>query len=130
MHLNPYTASSDIDSNGNTAGPNAVRGLSVRGTIVLTLFGFVMIGAFSFVTYVILASGYGFDLPGGYRPPNSERFRRTLGITAWITTGLAFLSFSYAACYGRGRSRIPAGAFSLIVFVLISWAVIAEIFHY
>lgn len=130
MRSNPYAASNDVDGSVGPDDANSFRRLSVRESTALTLLGIAMIGACSLAIYVLLASGYGFDLPGGYRPPNSDRFRRTLGIAAWGATGFALLSFSCAAYYGRGRSRIPAGAFSVIILGLISWGVLVELLGY
>lgn len=72
-----------------------------------------------------LASGFGFDFLGLWRPPNSEDFRRMCGVAALSALTLAALFVLFVALRGRGVPRIavaicPAFAFLLFWLMLVA----------
>lgn len=102
------------------------RRLSSRQTNVLILFGIVMIGCCVSAIYMVLASGYGFDLPGGFRPPNSSAFRRAAGFAAMGSIFASLFAMLSVARFGSGLRRYAAIALALVVATAICWVVIGE----
>jgi hypothetical protein len=91
--------------------------------VVVSAYLLVAVGAIAL--RLQMASMFGFDFLGGWRPSNTNDFRQVCSIAFLLASGLAIVLVVFAAIRGRGPLRIAAISCPIFAFVLFWLLIVA-----